>query len=109
MATIRASCPDCGDVELTTRDMTVRICSEDGRGSYLFRCPSCTMTVTKAAEQRIVDLLVSSGVEVEMWSLPMELQERPVGVALTHDDLLAFHELLERDDWFADVVAMVER
>jgi hypothetical protein len=44
-----------------------------------------------------------------MWSLPMELQERPVGIALTHDDLLAFHELLERDDWFADVLAMVER
>jgi hypothetical protein len=108
MATIRASCPDCGDVELTTRDMTVRICSEDGRGSYLFRCPSCTMIVTKTAEQRIVDLLVSSGVEVEMWTFPMELQERPLGIPLTHDDLLAFHELLERDDWFAEVLALVE-
>ena len=25
MATIRASCPDCGDVEFTTRDVQVRV------------------------------------------------------------------------------------
>ena len=111
MATIRASCPECGDVELTTRQMTVRVCAEDNRGSYLFRCPSCEMTVTKAAEQRIIDLLVSSGVEVEIWKLPLELRERPVGEPFTHDDLLAFHEILEGEDqdWFAAVVAMVER
>ena len=48
MATIRASCPDCGDVELTTADMTVRVCSEDQRGTYAFRCPACTMAVTKS-------------------------------------------------------------
>jgi hypothetical protein len=108
MATIRASCPDCGDVELTTRDMKVRVCAEDNRGSYLFRCPTCSMAVTKGAEQRIIDLLVSSGVEVEIWTLPNELRERPAGAPLTHDDLLAFHEVLEQDDWFATVVAMVQ-
>jgi hypothetical protein len=109
MAMIRASCPDCGDVELTTREMTVRVCVDDNRGSYLFRCPSCTMRVTKSAEPRIIDLLVSSGVVVEMWSLPLELHERPVGEPLTHDDLLSFHEVLVQDDWFAAVLAMVER
>lgn len=108
MATIRASCPDCGDVELTTTDMTVRVCEDDSRGSYAFRCPECAMTVSKAAEQRIVDLLVSSGVRMEHWSLPSEIWERPVGEPLTHDDLLAFHELLETDGWFATVSEMVE-
>ena len=108
MATIRASCPDCGDVELTTQDMTVRVCADDNRGSYTFRCPECTMTVSKAAEQRIIDLLVSSGVRVEHWTLPLELRERPVGVPLTHDDLLSFHELLQGDGWFATVSSMVE-
>jgi hypothetical protein len=67
------------------------------------------MTVSKAAEQRIIDLLASSGVRVEIWRLPMELRERPVGEPLTHDDLLAFHELLDQDDWFATLEAMVER
>ena len=109
MATIRASCPDCGDVELTTQDMTVRVCAEDNRGSYAFRCPTCTMTVSKSAEQRIIDLLASSGVKVEIWRLPLELRERRVGEPLTHDDLLAFHELLEQDGWFATLQAMVER
>ena len=100
MATIRASCPDCGDVELTTADMTVRVCSEDQQGTYAFRCPACTMAVTKAAEPRIVDLLVSSGVELQVWSVPMELREaRPTGPAFCHDDLLAFHELLQEDGW----------
>lgn len=100
MATIRASCPDCGDVELTTADMTVRVCSEDQRGAYAFRCPSCELAVTKAAEPRIVDLLVSSGVELQVWRLPAELREaHPTGPAFTHDDLLSFHELLQQDGW----------
>jgi hypothetical protein len=109
MATIRASCPDCGDVELTTGDMTVRVCAEDNRGSYTFRCPDCRMTVSKTAEQRIIDLLVSSGVRTEVWRLPLELLERPVGEPLTHDDLLSFHELLQDDGWFATLSAMVQR
>jgi hypothetical protein len=100
MATIRASCPDCGDVELTTVDMTVRVCSEDQRGTYAFRCPACTMAVTKSAEPRIVDLLVSSGVELQVWTLPAELREpRPIGEPFSHDDLIAFHELLDSDGW----------
>jgi hypothetical protein len=95
-------------VELTSKDMTVRLCVEDNRGSYAFRCPTCAMTVTKNAEQRIVDLLVASGVKVEMWTLPLELRERPVGAPLTHDDLLTFHELLETEDWFATLSSMMQ-
>src|SRR4051795_8290246 len=101
MATIRASCPDCGDVELTTLDVTVRVCADDSNGAYTFRCPACRMTVSKGAEPRIVDLLVSSGVRLETWTLPLELRERPVGVPFDHDDLLAFHEILEDENWFA--------
>ena len=102
MATIRASCPDCGDVELTTADMTVRVCAADNRGAYAFRCPSCALAVTKSAEPRIVDLLVSSGVELVVWTPPLELREpHPVGEAFTHDDLLKFHELLQEDGWLA--------
>lgn len=104
MATIRASCPDCGDVELTTAEMTVRVCAEDNRGAYAFRCPTCAMAVTKSAERRIVDLLVSSGVELQVWQLPAELYEpRPVGEPFSHDDLLSFHELLADDHWLAEL------
>jgi hypothetical protein len=60
------------------------------------------MAVTKSAEPRIVDLLVSSGVELQVWTPPSELREhRPTGEPFTHDDLLRFHELLQEDDWVA--------
>ena len=75
MATIRASCETCGDVELTTADVRVRVCINDNRSEYSFRCPDCHMTVVKGAEPRTVDLLVASGVQMDTWSLPAELTE----------------------------------
>ena len=108
VATIRASCPTCGDVELTSRDVSVQVCASNNQGSYAFRCPSCAVAVSKLAEQRIVDLLVSSGVALEVWRLPAELSEQRVGEPLNHDDLLEFHELLQGDAWFATLSEMVE-
>ena len=107
MATIRASCPDCGDVELTTRDLTVRVCQENNDGTYSFRCPACHMTVVKDAEARIVELLVSSGVRLSVWRLPAEMWERPTGSPISHDDLLDFHQLLAEDDWFEQLAATI--
>ena len=102
MATIRASCSDCGDVELTTADVHVRVCSADNRANYRFQCPSCAMVVVKQAEERTVDLLVASGVACTTWDLPAELFEpRPVAAPLTHDDLIDAHERLGSDDWLA--------
>lgn len=109
MATIRATCPDCGDVELTSANITVRVCAEDNRGSYAFRCPSCLMAVTKPAEPRIIDLLVASGVRLDVWHLPAELGEIHRGELFTHDDLLELHELLAGDGWFVALSEMVER
>ena len=97
MATIRASCPTCGDVELTTAHVRVRVCVDDDRGENLFRCLICRMAVVKGAEARTIDLLVASGVTVDTWSLPAELHEQHSGNPITHDDLLDFHALLEDD------------
>ena len=108
VTTIRATCPSCGDVELTVKDVTVRVCAADNSGAYSFRCPACRFTVVKEAEPRIVDLLVSSGVELKVWQLPAELFEPRGGRALTWDDLLDFHDLLAGDEWFADLQALVE-
>lgn len=105
MAMIRATCGDCGDVELTTADVTVRVCSHDDSGTYHFRCPACRMTVVKSAEARVVDLLVASGVTVSRWDLPAELAERRSGPAISHDDLLDFHALLDGDEAWMEAVA----
>src|SRR4029453_10532657 len=80
MATvIKASCHDCGDVELAGNDLEGRGCTQDDQGSYVFRCPSCQMSVVKPAERRIVDMLVASGVPLVEWELPAELFEPRMG------------------------------
>jgi hypothetical protein len=110
MATvIKASCQECGDVELAVDDLCVRVCAEDEQGSYVFRCPTCQMSVVKPAEQRIVDLLVASGVELVEWRLPAELYEAHHGDPISHDDLIDFHHLLQQDDWFRTVVELGAR
>ncbi len=98
VAKIRASCPTCGDVELTTDDVVVRVCADDNSGTYTFQCSVCSTNVVKPAEQHIVDLLAASGVKVVVWTLPAELNERPVGEPFTHDDLLDFHSMLHDDE-----------
>jgi hypothetical protein len=107
VATIRASCPTCGDVELTSRDVVVRVCAADDAGSYAFRCPACRMAVSKQAEAKIVDLLVSSGVRLSVWHPPAELAEAHDGDAISYDDLLEFHYAIQRPGWFERLVSSV--
>lgn len=106
MATrIRASCAECGDVELRVDDVQVRVCADDNAGSYVFRCPRCDMAVVKDAEPRVVDLLLASGVVMTTWTLPAELLEHRLDQpAFTHDDLLDFHAALEGDDWLDELL-----
>lgn len=105
MATIRASCCDCGDVELTTADVHVRICDDNEAGTYAFRCPYCQMMVVKPAESRTIDLLIASGVAFSTWSLPAELHETHIGEPINHDDLLDFHHLLQDDRRLSEIMA----
>jgi endogenous inhibitor of DNA gyrase (YacG/DUF329 family) len=109
VTTIRANCPSCGDVQLRASDLTVRVCSDDESGSYCFRCPECERAVAKEASRRIVDLLVSSGVRLQVWRRPAELTEMHDGPALTPDDLLDFHMLLRADDWFDQLTEVVRK
>lgn len=116
MTRIRANCPDCGDVELAPEQLLIEVAHGAaelvGKGtSYRFVCPDCTTTVRKPADERIVQLLISGGVPLEMDDAFDELEasrttkmphpEAPAsGPAFTPDDLLDLHLLLERDDWF---------
>lgn len=88
---IRASCPTCGDVELTTRDVRVLLCSTTYQSSYAFQCPSCRVAVTKPAEPRVVDVLLASGITLSVWHMPAELDEAHAGPPISYDDLLEFH------------------
>lgn len=123
MTRIRATCPTCGEIDLRPRDIRlelVRDASGDvAEGStYRFGCPSCHAEVVKPADERIARLLVTGGVELladpsgdELDRLleerPPHPEVRPDGPPLTADDLLDLHLLLDRDDWFSQLEAMV--
>ena len=97
MATIRASCPDCGDVEFSSAVVQVRVCEDNGEGSYSFTCPGCQTVIVKNAEPRVVDLLSGAGVPVISWRIPDDADRIHHGDPFTHDDLINFHELLNND------------
>ena len=108
MALIRATCSDCGDVELRSRDLRVRDCEDTGEATYLFRCPVCRMIEVRPAEPHVVDVLLAAGVDAEQWRLPAELTERPQGATISHDDVLDFHDLLNTPDWFVTLATMTD-
>ena len=98
---IRATCPDCGEVELTPPDVELKVCTQALHSFYAFVCPDCVQVVTKPADERVVRLLISGGVEAQFWEPPAELLEIHDGPVLTYDDLLDLHLLLESPDWWA--------
>jgi hypothetical protein len=78
-----------------------------GEGSYRFACPTCTHTIEKPADRKVVALLLSAGVELDEKARQAEqtahdemaeLEPRPAGPPLTVDDLITFHFLLEDDE-----------
>jgi predicted RNA-binding Zn-ribbon protein involved in translation (DUF1610 family) len=112
---IRASCPACGEVDLQPADVTLHLVRGDdvevAEGScYRFACPDCLELVTKPADERIAQLLQTGGVEVEMEAAvqfrTLHPEFPPEGPALTPDDLIDFHQLLQRDDWFEQLVSL---
>lgn len=99
MATVRASCPTCGDVKTTTRDVRVQIGYSSAWHSYSFLCPSCRLIVHKEATEAIMETLLAAGVTVVYWTRPAELDEIKLGPPITHDELLAFHFDLDGPLW----------
>jgi hypothetical protein len=107
MATIRASCDSCGDVEFTTAEVRVHAPEDGGPGTYAFQCPHCRSTVVRHAERPTMDLLIAAGVTFTTWRRPAELVERESTAPdepLTHADLVAFHRFIEDDDALAEAL-----
>ena len=98
MTVIKASCPSCGDVELTPRQVRLVVCSLEERSFYSFSCSECGDEVRKPAGGDVVALLRTGGVLPERWVIPAEALEPHAGPALSHDDLLDFCLWLESAD-----------
>lgn len=102
MTTIKATCPTCGDVDLTPADVTVTIARELGWSTYSFVCAGCADSICKPADDEVVQLLTGAGVRVERLDIPVEYLEARVLTRtcppLTADDLLDFALMLESAD-----------
>jgi len=107
VTTIKASCPGCGEVELTSNDVTLMVCNHAAQSYYTFVCPKCTETVRKPADDHVVSLLMSGGVRAEVWELPAEALEPKAGPVLTYDDLLDFALQLGATDLVAAAAGQV--
>lgn len=90
MTTIKASCPTCGEVELTPADVQLMVCTQPALSYYAFDCPTCADEVRKPADDHVVSLLVSGGITAKVWDLPPEVLEHKAGPRLSYDDLLDF-------------------
>lgn len=98
MATIRATCTVCGDVELGTADVRVRVDPASHQGTYSFVCPRCDTLVVKPAQPRTVDLLLASGVDYDVSTGPAVIDEAPAGASpIAESDIDAFTDLLDDD------------
>lgn len=101
MTNIRATCPRCGEVDLTAEDIDLWIAKNEDDSVYTFDCPSCVERVQKPADARIVRLLISGGVR----AMTLEESPAPEAPAFTYDDLLDFHAILTSD---AAIAAFIE-
>jgi predicted RNA-binding Zn-ribbon protein involved in translation (DUF1610 family) len=100
MTTIKATCPGCGEVDLTADDILLRIGAGNQANTYGFSCPDCGDFIEKPADERIVRLLLSGGVMPTLVHVPAEVLEPRDGPPIDYDDVLAFHELMQHEDWF---------
>ena len=102
MTTIKASCPTCGEVELTPADVSLMVCSHAALSYYAFTCLTCLDEIRKPADDHVVSLLVSGGVSATVWEVPAEALEPHTGPVLTYDDLLDFALHLGTTDLLAE-------
>jgi hypothetical protein len=105
MTTIKATCPTCGEVELTHEDVRLMVCSYEPLSYYAFDCPGCVDEVRKPADGHVISLLMSGGVKPLVWELPAEARETHDGPALSYDDLLDFAVALAQLDCLAGPAA----
>jgi len=99
MTTIKASCPMCGDVELTPEQMRLVVCNRSEWSYYAFQCPNCADEVRKPADSEIVSLLKSGGVTITPWHIPAEAMEEHFGATISYDEILDFALWLDRHDY----------
>ena len=109
MTVIKATCPSCGDVELTPQQIRLVTSNLPDGSYYSFTCDACGDLVRKPAGAEVVRLLRVGGVVAERVHVPAEALEEHPGPPLTYDDLLDFGTWLQTATTIAAAAAAARR
>ena len=96
MTTIRTTCGTCGDVELTPSDLALELAPSADSGHYRFNCPFCGQTEKRPASQRVVSILLATGVVYDVIE-----EDSPI----TEDEITSFRQAIANDDWTSHLTA----
>lgn len=97
MTTIRTTCDACGDIELVPGDLWLELEADEVEGEYIFQCPYCDQTERKPASQRVVTILLASGVRYEV--APPVSQPSITAMPISEAEILSFAGKLENENW----------
>ena len=104
MTTIKVTCPECGDIDLTPVELHLTVTSQ--WSTYEFTCSECGDSVSKPADSEIVVLLSSAGVPSMV--IPEEAFERHQGPNISYDDLLDAGVLLaDENRWTTELAGII--
>ena len=99
MTFITTNCPDCGEVEVPLESVLLRICAEDDSTAVVVCCTNCGARFVKDVDDGMSVLMVTVGVEVQTWSRPAEVDERPTHLPpIDSSELEEFAALLSNTD-----------
>ncbi len=106
-----ARCPDCAaETLLDSHNLRLLTPADPGRDSRaVFTCPTCAGRTSLPVHADVADALASCGVPVSHGHPSMGPPAvRPDGPALTRDDLLDLHLLLDEPGWFDHLLEVVD-
>jgi endogenous inhibitor of DNA gyrase (YacG/DUF329 family) len=88
---VRATCPACGDVVVTTRDVGLRL--DEAQSRFLFDCPRCHRQVSREVPSGIVHILRVAGVQLVDPEPELISQSELAEFLAEFDDVDCFDEL----------------
>lgn len=101
MAAIRTTCPTCHlSIELAPGAVELRAKAFGSTPGYAFACPVCATAALLPADPFTLAIITAAQVTLQ----PVHPERHSGGPAFTFDDVLDFHQLLQRPDWFTQLV-----
>ena len=99
---IRACCPDCGDVRFSADLLTVHV-HASGAAHVSYPCPRCRRRTAHGIPAAVAETLRRAGVAVRGLAHPAEADEVHSGAPINDDDVATFVAGLAVPDWQAEL------